>query len=172
MKALLEALDKNLAKAKKIVVIGVGSEFRGDDGSGIYVTDRVERALGKRTARSKVIILRGDTAPENLTGEIRRLKPSHVLFVDSAEIGKKAGEAAFLTQDEIVGITFSTHALPLGIMADYLRGEMPVEFFFIGIQPKTIRFGLAMSSPIKRGSTILARTLTAFFKKFLSDRHS
>ena len=75
---LARALTKALSarpdapgRQRKVVLLGVGSELRGDDAVGIVIARRME-ALHLAGVQA----MEGGTAPENLTGEIRRsLRP-------------------------------------------------------------------------------------------------
>jgi hypothetical protein len=95
-----------LKGATRVVLLGVGSDLRGDDAAGMMAAERLSHT-------PKLNVLLGGTAPENLTGEIKKLKPSHLLIVDAAEMKAEAGTIRLLTPEEIGGFSFSTHALPL-----------------------------------------------------------
>jgi hydrogenase 3 maturation protease len=94
-------------------------------------------------------VLIGETAPENLTGEIKKSKPSHLIIIDAAEISKKSGEVALFGPQEIKGISFCTHQLPMNVMVDYLRNYIDCEFLFVGIQPKSLKVGNNLSKGSK-----------------------
>jgi hydrogenase 3 maturation protease len=152
----LKSSLKNLLKgAKRIAVLGVGSDLRSDDVAGMLVAEKLKGA-GK-AGRLKVFF--GATAPENLTGEIKRFKPTHLLIVDAAEIGKKAGTIALLSPEETVGITFSTHSLPLKIMSDYLLTDIKCRIMIIGIQPKKLAFGGSVSKEVKEAAQQVSGTI-------------
>jgi hydrogenase 3 maturation protease len=158
----LKTLLKNRLKgARKIVVLGVGSDLRADDVAGLLVAEHLQHSLrGKKSGRLRVVF--GDTAPENMTGPIRRHQPSHVVIVDSAEMEKKAGTITLIDSEKIEGVTFSTHQLPLSIMARYLGQELACEVLVIGIQPNSITFGGSVSSPVKKAAGQLAQILKTY----------
>jgi hydrogenase 3 maturation protease len=161
MQTLPTLLKKNLNNARALVVVGMGSELRADDVAGILVAENLKRTLSAKPRHIPVTVLNGGTAPENLTGEIRKISPSHVLFVDAAEMGKKPGAVAlFSPEDDLCGISFTTHQLPIKIMADYLRQSFQCIVSIIGIQPKTIEFG---KKPTR--SVIASANKTAFLIK-------
>src|SRR4030042_198259 len=76
---------------RHVVIVGVGSVFRSDDAAGLHIAEAL-----RDLALPHVVVLLGDTAPENLTGEIRRARPSHVLFVDAADLGELPGSVRLL----------------------------------------------------------------------------
>lgn len=144
MSSLKENVQKFLKAASKIVVLGVGSDLRGDDVVGVRVVEKL-RALQS----SKLIVFDGGTAPENLTGEIKKQKPSHLIIVDAAELKEPTGTIKLLTPAEIGGYSFSTHALPLKIMIDFIRQDVDCEVLIIAVQPKTLSFGSAVSPEVE-----------------------
>jgi len=142
MNPALIRLKKNLAKAASVVLVGVGSDLRGDDAAGLMVAQRL-------TPRPPHLVpLIGGTAPENLTGEIKRLKPSHLIVVDSADLRAAPGTIQIVGYDQIGGHSFSTHSSPLKLMIDFLLADIAFEPIVIGIQPKSLAFGAAVSPEV------------------------
>ncbi len=92
----------------------------------------------------------GGTAPENVTGEVRRLAPTHVLLVDSAEMGEAPGSVRLIGAGRIAGTSFSTHSLPLSVLARYLERELGSRVIVIGIEPKSLAFGGRLSPEVER----------------------
>ncbi len=133
--------------------MGVGSSLRSDDAAGIHVAERL-RSLGL----PGVDVLIGETAPENVTGEIRRLCPSDVLFVDAADLGERPGAVRLFASDEVIGVSSSTHTLPMHVIADYLRQELGCRIHFLGLQPKSLAFGDAISGEV---ATAIEETVAA-----------
>ena len=140
-------LKKSLNKADRAVLVGVGSELRGDDAAGILVADKV-KSKKEKVKNSKLKVLLGGTAPENLTGEIKRLKPSHLVIVDSADFKAEPGSVEVIGYDWIGGHSFSTHSAPLKMMIDYLLADISFVPIVIGIQPKSLEFGAAVSPEV------------------------
>jgi len=155
MAQTLEIILKNKLKtAKKVVLLGVGSDLRGDDAAGMLVAGRLKSSL-------KVVF--GSTAPENMTGEVRRLQPTHLIIVDAAQMGKKAGAIEVIEPNRVEDVIFTTHQLPLNILARYLKYEVGCEVILVGIQPKTLKFGKPVSREVKASVSKLVR----LFKKIL-----
>jgi len=125
------------------VVVGVGSSLRSDDVAGIRIAERV-RGLALPDVHAVI----GHTAPENVTGEIRAFAPSHVLFVDAADFGAAPGSVRLFESADIGGMTSSTHTLPLHVIADYLTQELDCRIVFLGLQPKSVEFGDAVSNEV------------------------
>lgn len=155
LSALLQA---SLRPAHKLVVVGIGSDLRGDDVAGLLVLHELERSLAGSGPKN-IHLINGGTAPENLTGEIVRLQPSHILLVDAACMGLKTGAAALLDIKTVAGMSCSSHVLPLNILADYLKQSLPCEVIILGIQPSTTEFGLSHSKAIDRTAQRVARLI-------------
>ncbi|MDP2922244.1 MAG: hydrogenase 3 maturation endopeptidase HyCI [Candidatus Omnitrophota bacterium] len=140
-------LKSNLKNARRIAVLGVGSELRADDAAGLVVAEYLQNNFKTNHRQLKVFL--GATSPENLTGEIKNFKPTHLIIIDSADIGAKAGTTVLLKPQALGGISFCTHQLPLQILADYLVKSLGCKIIIIGIQPKTLTFGCLRSKEVE-----------------------
>ena len=139
---LRTSLRSSCSGFRKLAVLGIGSELRGDDGAGVLAAETIQKSLAKSKKRLPVKIFHGGTAPENLTGEIKRYKPSHIIIIDTADFKEKPGTVVVLDPRDIGGgVSFSTHKMPAKILVDYLQSSLACEVTIIGIQPKNIDFG-------------------------------
>ncbi|MFA5271976.1 MAG: hydrogenase maturation peptidase HycI [Candidatus Omnitrophota bacterium] len=131
----------------RIAILGVGSQLRGDDAAGMLVAKNIQRHL-KDKPKKNIKIFLGETAPENLTGEIKKFKPTHLFIIDSAEMDKEPGEVFVFSPEKIKGVSFCTHQLPMGIMIDYLNKFIKCDVTIIGIQPKALEFDSVPSKEV------------------------
>ena len=162
---LKRVLKKRLKCAGKIAVLGVGSELRGDDAAGMLLASRLKKSCrNKNSYKRKFKVFLGATAPENLTGQILRFRPTHLLILDSADVGKKAGTITLIDPEETAGVSFCTHRLPIKIMADYLNKSAGCQTLVIGIQPKQIEFGNTLSLEVTKSSEYLSKTIEEILK--------
>ena len=141
--------------ARPVVVIGVGNELRSDDGVGICVARDLAAA-----SLPNVYAIRGGSAPENSTGEIRGHNPSHVLIVDAADLHEPPGSISILDPDTIGGASFATHGLPLSVLGNYLRTEIGCQIIFVGIQPASLAFGESLTPTVQHAARELVAALT------------
>lgn len=155
MQKIRDNLASKLKGAKKVAILGVGSDLRGDDAAGLLVAS----ALAKNLKSSKVKVFLGDTAPENLTGEVRKFKPTHLIMIDCADFELKPGAVMIFKPEDIAGITFSTHRLPLKLIADYMESAIKCKTVIIGIQPLALKFDSEVSAVIKSSVKVLAAEL-------------
>lgn len=131
--------------SRPVVVLGVGSEMRSDDAAGLHVAAAVSRA-----GLPGVHAWEAGPAPENLTAEIRRLRPATVIIVDSAHLGERPGTLKLVEPGEAGGASFGTHGLPLAVLAEYLRTEVGCSVIILGIQPASVEVGEGVSQSVRK----------------------
>jgi len=155
----LSTLIKNrLQNAKRIALLAVGSELRADDAAGLLAAG-ILAADTRRKKRVKFKVFLGETAPENLTGEIKKFAPSHLIIIDSADSGRRPGQVSLINPQEAGGVSFSTHKVPLKIMADYLWESCACSTLIIGIKPKSLNFMGSICPEVKKAVTLVSRAI-------------
>jgi hydrogenase 3 maturation protease len=131
--------------------------------AGVLAAQQIEKIIGRKKTTFEVRVFIGDTAPENLTGEIKRFQPTHLIIIDSADFDAKPGEIRFIDINDIGGTSFCTHMLPTSVLTDYLLKSFKFEVVTIGIQPKSLLFGAKPSketlAATKQLSSILGKLL-------------
>ena len=138
-------LEEALSGWEQTAIIGIGNELGYDDSLGLVAAHRLrETFLGI----PRVEVLAAGTAPENFTGLLRRLSPSHILIIDAAEMGEAAGTIQLVDVDRMVEVLPSTHTLSLKMLAKYLEEEIGSKVIIIGIQPKELSFGTVVSEQV------------------------
>lgn len=143
-------LKNRLRDAKRVAILGIGSELRGDDAAGILVARYIGRAPSVTKKQGFLRVFEGATAPENLTGEIKKFKPTHLVIIDSADINEKVGVAKLIDPDKVSGFSSCTHSLPIKILVDYLAKSIGCEVAIIGIQPGRLDFASDISKEVKQ----------------------
>lgn len=155
---LLEKLQDRLNQAERVVVVGVGSEMRGDDIAGLLVLEEL-----KKHPHPKVILIEGGTAPENFTGQIKKAKPTHLIIVDAADLKQAPGAVEVIEPARIGGYSFSTHALPLKVMVDFILADWKCEVMVIAIQPKSLEFGRPVDPSVADAAHQIAAAIISSF---------
>jgi len=153
----MDELSKILRDFKKLAIIGIGSELRKDDGIGLYIIQK----LKVKIQNDRVEILEGGTTPENLSGVLRKIQPSHILMIDAAKMGKEPGDYAIVDPETVKGIGFSTHTFSLGKIAAYFKEITGAEIVFLGIEPKEIDFGEGLSGEVLGAAAKISDQLEA-----------
>lgn len=161
MAGLRQTLRKNLKPGftglRKAAVLAIGSELRGDDAAGVMVAESLQRSIARSRKRSAIKVFLGATAPENLTGEIKRYKPSHLVIVDTADFKEKPGTVVVLDPGDVgSGVSFSTHKMPAKILVDYMQKSIECEVVIIAIQPKSVDFGKPMTKAVAKAAKEVA----------------
>ena len=151
MQNLKATLNRNLKGAKKVAVLGVGSSLRSDDAAGLLVAEEL-----KNIKNPKLKVFFGSTAPENLTGEIIKYGPTHIIIVDCVDIDQKPGSILLVDPRIVDGVSFSTHMLPVKMIVDYFLESLKCEIIIIGIQPKSLEFGETVSGEVIKASKQIA----------------
>jgi hydrogenase 3 maturation protease len=152
-------LKQKLNNARRVAVLGIGSELRGDDIAGLLVAQQIEKTIAKQTT-PEIRVFIGETAPENLTGEIKKFQPTHLIIIDAAELNKEPGHIEIMEPETIGGTSFCTHSLPLKIIIGYLLESFKFQAIIIGIQPKTLTFGAQPTKEVAAAAKHLANTIT------------
>ena len=149
MPPLRKTLSRWLDGASRVAVLGVGSDIRADDAAGLLIVKLLQESLSS-IPNDRFAAFDGGAAPENLTGEIAKFKPSHVILVDAADFGARPGAVRIIAKDQIGGVSFSTHRMPLYILTEYMECTMNCRTMVIGIQPKTIAVLGEMTPGVER----------------------
>jgi hydrogenase 3 maturation protease len=162
LESLLESKRRDLARAPRLAVVGIGNELCADDAAGVLVVREVDRRINRIAASRRraahpakgglnptcLYAIDGGSAPENVTGSLRRYEPDIVLLIDAADMGETPGSVRWVSLEEIDGISASTHSLPLSLFAAYLASELDCEAAILGIQPSSVEMGQPVSAPV------------------------
>lgn len=148
---LLEPLRRQVAG--RVLVLGVGNEWRGDDAAGVAVV---------RALPPEVAALECGEVPESYLDEVRRRAPDCLLIVDAVDFGAPPGSIGLLTVGTDSGgpPSMDTHRPSLQVLGKYVRAEMGADVILLGIQPRTVEWGAAMSPEVSRAVQVLARWLS------------
>jgi hydrogenase 3 maturation protease len=161
MKTIVKTqLQRWLSGAKKVTVLCIGSAIRTDDAFGPALADRLRKTVPKH-----VTVIDAGTVPENYTGTIRRLAPSHVLIVDTADMGLAPGEPRFVEAQDIEGFAVSTHAPPLKAIAKYLSTTARSKVALFAVQPGSLEFGEGLTEDLRKALKVAAETLIELLRK-------
>jgi len=127
----------------KVVILGIGSTLRSDDGIGSILAARLQD-------KTPHIVYDGSSSPENYLGKIIKDKPDTVLLIDAVDFGGQAGEIRMLEGEDIQTVNFfSTHDASISLAISYLKNSLKaVGIIILAIQPKVLAFGDKLSPEI------------------------
>ena len=131
-----------------------------DEGLNSYMSELnvdVNESLINRL--NNTFFINGGSVPENFTGLIKKINPSHIILIDASLMNKEAGEINIVNKDNIVDISISTHSMSLSYLIKYLQLEKEYNILFIGIEPEIMDLSFELSSKIKDSSDMLVKLL-------------
>lgn len=166
MPKLKTILKNRLKNATKVAILGIGSELRADDAVGVVIARNLQAHIRKMKTKALKVFL-GQTAPENLTGEIKKFNPTHLIIIDAVDFQKKAGSIGIVNDRKEEGVSFSTHRMPFQIIGDYLYKSIACETIIIGIQPQSLEYCGGLSPKIQESVRMASEGIREVLKKFV-----
>lgn len=137
---------------EKIVFVGVGNRFRGDDAIGPLIIDLLKDHVPNA--------IDAGPSPENVTGPVKKLQPKATVLID-ALIFKDLppGMPQIVEIDDIAHSGKTTHVLSLDAVMEYLKLETGADVFMIGVQPYHITEDEGLSPGMKEKLDRLASVI-------------
>ena len=108
---------------------------------------------------NNTFFINGGSVPENFTGLIKKINPSHIILIDATLMNMEAGEINIVDKENIVDISISTHSMSLAYLIKYLQLEKEYDILFIGIEPEKMDLSFDLSPKIKNSSNMLIKLL-------------
>jgi len=134
----------------KVAIVAIGNIMRSDDGLG----SKLIELLASRGVKARLFDC--GTAPENYIFPILSAACDTVVLVDAADLGRSPGEARVLDLDQIMNVSFSTHAPSPRLFTDLLNtGKEDINIFIVSVQPKSTTLGGPLSKEVLKGLDIL-----------------
>jgi hydrogenase maturation protease len=143
--------EKNIRPHQDIIFIGVGNEYRQDDGVGIFIA----RQLGLLHLPSARVA----ETPRDTTHLMNLWQGADIVFVfDAVHSGGTAGAVYRLeaVKEPLADDLFqlSTHALGIAQAVELSRvlNQLPAELIIFGIEGKNFGQGKSLSMPCRRSA--------------------
>jgi hydrogenase 3 maturation protease len=134
-----------LSGSKKVAILGIGAQFLTDDAIGLAIAEKLQLLYHHK---KNVKIYMGYTAPENLTGEIKKFHPDSLIMLDAADLGEEPGAVRIVDLTNTDAMSFTTHKLPIKFTAEYLAMETGCKCIMIGVQPKCVTDGCVLTPSV------------------------
>ena len=152
----LRAEFEALVGGRKVVLMGVGNELRGDDGIGVLLAECLVGRAGPP------VFVTFDL-PEDYAVTVSDLRPEVVLVLDAADFGGEPGQARIFRAQDIPPTPGVTHRPSLEMLARFLELDAGAETWVLGVQPDMTRVGLGdqMSEPVAHALAELEALLAA-----------
>jgi hydrogenase maturation protease len=152
LKQLLGSASSN----NRIALVGVGHPLRGDDYVGSQIvktlTEHVESALP-----DGVYLFDAEGDVEAVITKLADVAPKHVIFIDACEMKLQPGETQLLSIEETSYPFFTTHGIPLKVLAEQLLPKSKA--WVLAVQPKHIEFSEELSPEAHEASVSVSRFL-------------
>ncbi|NHV11894.1 MAG: hydrogenase maturation peptidase HycI [Candidatus Verstraetearchaeota archaeon] len=149
---IFTGIYKFLEGFRKVVIMGIGNELRGDDAAGLKVIELLSKRIsGYNDAHdlNSVILLNCSVIPENFLGKVETISPSHVIIIDAVEMQKQPGTIGLFRKGDLLhSATISTHNISPEILFTYLEEIVGAKVLLIGIQPKILDFYEGLSQEV------------------------
>jgi len=154
----LRTLLKSCSSEAKLAIVGLGHPLRGDDYVGSYAMKAIMEATDGGLPRG-AYLFDAEDAVEALVAKLARIGLKHVIFIDACEMGQRPGQASLLPVTETSYPFFTTHGIPLKILAEQLLSDCKV--WVLAIQPKQTEFGESLSPETRFAATNVSKFISA-----------
>ena len=131
---LARVLGQARRRRRRVLLIGIGNEYRGDDAIGHLIAEDLSRQ-----SRGAFLAVSAGVALENASYLVRRHAADLLFLADAIDAGNLApGEWSFFDPDCLDSFCHSTHSLPLSLLVSVWKEDHPglrVHFLGFGIHP-------------------------------------
>lgn len=146
--SIKNVLSEFLQDYEKLLILGVGNELKCDDGVGPFIIKKLEEELSE----DNIILINGETVPENFTGKIKKDNPSHIIILDACLMDEEPGTVKVVSSENFVNIGISTHSMSLSYFVKYLTREHDFKIIFIGIEPKSMDYNENLTEVVEKNA--------------------
>ncbi len=138
---------------RKVALVGVGNPLCHDD----YVGSKVVKMIinSKGTHVKDVYLVDAENNVEFFITKIQRIAADHVIFVDACRMGLKSGSVSLLAVEDTSYPFFTTHGIPLKLLAERMLPESRV--WVLAIEPKRTDFGEGLSREVADSARAIQR---------------
>jgi hydrogenase maturation protease len=152
----MKQLLKSASSDNQVALIGVGHPLRGDDHVGSRIVKNLMKHLEDQLPDG-VYLFDAEGDVEAVIGKLTDVALRHVIFIDACEMKMKPGETQLLPIAETSYPFFTTHGIPLKVLAERL---LPMsKAWVLAIQPRHIDFGEELSTEVSEASVSVSRFL-------------
>jgi hydrogenase 3 maturation protease len=160
MKSWEQRLKDEFKNSAKSVILGIGNDLKADDGIGPHIIAQLEHQ-----APVQIELINVGTVPENFISLLIEKQPEFILLLDAALMQAEPGTIRLIDKDNIGGIAFSSHQLPLTFFIEYLESNITTTILVLGIQPLTDEFAQPISEPVQTAANQIINALTHIFRE-------
>lgn len=145
---------------EKVALVGVGHPMRGDDFVGSFI---VKDLMKKKIPTAKLVLFDAEDGIEWIVSRIQEPNPRHLIIADACEMNATPGEIALIPLAETDYPFFTTHGIPLKLLATNLLPS--VETSILAIQP----FRMGLNEGLSPAVFEAAFSISNFFETTLKE---
>ena len=154
-RARLRELLSSTSRTSKLALVGLGHPLRGDD----YVGSFIVKTLMSECRRDGVSFFDAEDGVERVVSQISKLNPKQVVFVDACDMNARAGDIALIPLAETNYPFFTTHGIPLKLLASRFLPES--ENWLLAIQPDIMEVNGHLSERVNRSAVDISSFISA-----------
>jgi hydrogenase maturation protease len=158
----LKRMLSSCSKSSGVALVGMGHPFCSDDFAGSYLVKKLAVQRGRKLPEG-IYLFDGEDNVEALITKIAQLEPENVVFVDSCEMKAEPGETRLISVTETSYPFFTTHGVPLKLLAEQVLTDSQV--WILAIQPKKTDFGEHLSPEIQAAVDSASDFITSILKE-------
>ena len=129
----------------EIIFIGLGNEYRSDDGAGLVFIDKLINSPYFLNSH----FIRAGTNPENYLQQILNTDGRIIIFIDAIFGTLNEENIFFLSPEEEDTLKISTHSFSLKLIEKFLLFEKIFVFKYLCIKGYEKRFGNGLSTELQ-----------------------
>jgi len=157
----LRELLASCSPEARLAIVGVGHPMRADDYVGSYTVKAIIEATDGAIPEGAYLFDAEDSV-EALIGNLAKLCLKHVVFIDACEMGLRPGKASLLSVAETSYPFFTTHGIPLKVLAERLLSGSKV--CVLAIQPKQTEFDVNLSKEVQLTAMRVSELIISLFE--------
>jgi hydrogenase 3 maturation protease len=143
----------------KVAFVGVGHPLRGDD----YVGSFIVKAARKKCGSENVGFFDAEYSVESIISKILDFHARHVVFVDACEMNREPGHVALIPVADTDYPFFTTHGIPLKLLADQFLKDAKV--WVLAIQPAKMEATSRLSPKVYDAAVSIAKMIVRMLKE-------
>lgn len=142
----------------KVAMVGVGHPMRGDDFVGSFIV----KALMKKIRTDKAVLFDAEDGIEWMISKIAECNPKHLILLDACQMNASPGEVALMPLAETNYPFFTTHAIPMKLLASKLLPS--VETWILAIEPDRMGLNESLSPTVLAAANSISNLVAATLK--------
>jgi hydrogenase 3 maturation protease len=156
---LLREILNSSSPTISVALVGVGHPMRGDDYAGSFIA----KTLTNEILGNGVILFDAEDHFEFIVSKVASSKPKHLILIDACEMNASAGEVALIPLEETQYPFFTTHGLPLKLLASKFLPD--TKTWILAIQPERMAFSDALSPRVLAAATTISNFIASTLKE-------